>query len=234
MRGLEGRLQDDKATRARRREVITVKDFLEHYIDKYLMHDVADMMRPQAQIGFPLLMTVFAGMELMGGLLDTSTFKMIGKGEKYFSLYWRKYLYPSPSSRSGLGPDVYKRMRNGIAHGFIVMGKIGVTTSNPQRHLTVDVNGVFYIDAVQFAKDFIESYEVRIKPLLDPNKPSRVLTNMKNRLKDIADEHAAKAVDYPLAGADSAPLATTTAETTKAPELTPVVSSSIAISNAIF
>ena len=62
--------------------MITVKDFLEHYIDQYLMHDVADMMRPQAQIGFPLLMTVFAGMELMGGLLDTSTFKMIGKGEK--------------------------------------------------------------------------------------------------------------------------------------------------------
>jgi len=213
--------------------VITVKDFLEHYIDKYLMHDVADMMRPHAQIGYPLLMTVFAGMELMGGLLDTSTFKMAGKGDKYFVLYWRKFLYPPPSSRSGLALDVYKRMRNGIAHGFMVTGKVAVTTADPQRHLAVDANGVFYIDAVQFAKDFIESY-ARFKTLLDPNKPSAVLTNMKKRLKEIATEHAAKAVDYPLSGAVSVPPATATAETTKAPELTPAVSSSIAISSAIF
>lgn len=139
-------------------------DFLKHNIEGYLFGDLRAMQ--SIPVTYPLLMSTFAGVELLGELLyEKDAPKRSERGRAYFVEYWTEYLYPL--STSAIGNSLYTLVRNGIAHGFAPRGPIAVSREDPQRHLHRDASGVVIIDAVKLADDFIASYHHCVKPRVE-------------------------------------------------------------------
>lgn len=134
-----------------------LEEFLKRNVEGYLFSDLKVMQG--IPVTYPLLMSTFAGMELLGELLATK--KM--EGREYFVEYWSKYMYPS-SSLSGAGDSLYTLVRIGIMHCFAPRGPIAVSRDGAEPLRAA--GDVVIVDAVRLANDFVESYEVRVKPLV--------------------------------------------------------------------
>ncbi len=106
--------------------------FLKHNVEGYLFSDLREMQR--IPIGYPLLMATFAGIELLGALLSTSQFDK-EKGSDYFTSYWTTWLYPNLNNTETIGRVLYKLVRHGIAHSFMLKGPIVIVHSQPGIHL---------------------------------------------------------------------------------------------------
>src|SRR5215475_6782782 len=157
-----------------------VEAFLKHNIDDYMIHDLRAMQR--IEVTFPLLMTTFAGIELLGALFSRSEFNR-NSGGVYFRFYWNQYLYPTLANKESIGDQLYSLLRHGIAHAFLVKGPVNVGRSQPSNHLTIN-NGVLYVDAVLMADDFIKSYTELVKPILT-DITSDVVIEMSKRMDEI-------------------------------------------------
>jgi hypothetical protein len=164
--------------------------FLQHNVEGYLFGDLREMQC--VPVGYPLLMTAFAGIEMLGALLSTSRFSA-RNGPTYFGSYWKTHLYPSLKGTEGIGNVLYKLARHGIAHAFVVKGPIGVVRSQPTLHLTQDSQGMFFIDAVQLANDFMESFEARVKPLVASVTGAINRTTMSARLQEMETDYQTQA-----------------------------------------
>jgi hypothetical protein len=200
-------------------------DFLAHNIDGYLMYDLRTMQVDDADgkgVGFPLLMSTCAGIEFLGALLSSNSFNTFGKGYVYFGDYWKSALYPAPSPYTGFGDPTYQLVRHGIAHTFLLKGDVGVTRNDPGSHFKRDSTGILMIHAVQLARDFIDSYEHRVKSHLDPAAPPAVRQRMEARLSEIESVYQAQSLHHGSAF-QSAPLLGATAPITQsnAPAGTP-------------
>lgn len=125
-----------------------LQGFVQHNIKGYLFGDLRKMQA--IEVGYPLLMTTFAGVELVGALTSTSTFDR-SHGSPYFLSYWTTYLYPSLGSTKQVGEVLYQLIRHGIAHGFVLKGPMGVVRNDSASHLTRDSSGLILVDAVQCA-----------------------------------------------------------------------------------
>lgn len=186
-------------------------DFLSHNIEGYLFKDLRMMERDDPDgngVGYPLLMSACAGIELLGALLSSTRFDTWNHGHVYFGEYWRDVLYASPSPHSSYGAPVYQLVRHGIAHAFFPKGEIGVLRNDSSRHFGRDSNGLLLIDAVQLARDLVTSYENRVKPHLAAATPNAVRTNMEAQLTEMervyhnqASTHGAPLAAAPLLGA---------------------------------
>jgi hypothetical protein len=178
--------------------------FLTRNVEGYLLEDL-ETMKPLAPkpgkdvggVGYPLVMTVFSGIELLGGLLSPNAFEPNGRGAAYFTTYWRDYLYPSDSNRAALGPALYKLARHGLAHAFVTKGRgIEVGKGAPGQHLSSSDGKTIYVDAVRPAEDFADSYRSMFKPLVkrktgsEPNAAS-----IAARLQEMASEYEKQAKD---------------------------------------
>jgi len=165
-----------------------VEAFLKHNIDDYMIHDLRAMQR--IEVTFPLLMTTFAGIELLGALFSRSEFNR-NSGGVYFRFYWNQYLYPTLANKESIGDQLYSLLRHGIAHAFLVKGPVNVGRSQPSNHLTIN-NGVLYVDAVLMADDFIKSYTELVKPILT-DITSDVVIEMSKRMDEIELAYAEQA-----------------------------------------
>lgn len=116
-------------------------------------------------VGYPLLMSAFAGIELLGALLSLSQFNK-DEGAQYFVSFWRDYLYPNDSCRAAAGETLYKLVRHGLAHVYVTKGDIWVFKHAPAMHLVRQHDGAICVDAAQLAEDLEEAYESRVKPLI--------------------------------------------------------------------
>jgi hypothetical protein len=161
---------------------------LAHNIDGYLAWDVGSMSLDDADgrgVGYPLLMATCAGIEFLGALLSPTEFQVHGQSSANFVRYWGDVLYPSPSPNSGFGQLIYGLARCGIAHGFLLKGEVRVIRHEPQLHLKRDADGNFVVDAVQLARDFLNSYWFRIaRDLTDPAKAA-LRARMESRLSEM-------------------------------------------------
>jgi hypothetical protein len=173
-------------------------DFLKHDIEGYLFHDLRAMQSvtapqgaPGGGLGYPQLFTALAGIELLGALLSKTTFNTYS-GQAYFRDYWHRFLYPGRSALAEVDV-VYQLARHGVAHTFLLKGKLGVLKGQPAHHLTHATNGMFLIDATTLAEDLMSSYEKRVKPYLDSPTPDVSRTDMEARLADIASIYSAQA-----------------------------------------
>ena len=195
-----------------------IDDFLQHYIDGYLAYDIATMSQNDANgngVGYPLLMTTCAAVELMGALLSPDKFSTFNKGHTYFEEYWNGYLYAAPSKYTPFGAATYQLVRHGIAHAFQTKGEIGVTRHRPDLHFTRDTRNLLIIDAVQLACDFMQSYHRLVKPRLDaPSTPNRA--SMDQRLIDMQTVYQSQSLTHGSSFA-SAPLSGMTTITTQSP-----------------
>lgn len=155
-----------------------IEAFLAHNVENYLFGDLAKL--EPSGVGYPWLMTSFAGIELFGALLSSLPFPQ-GRGKRYFVEYWANHLYDKRASTAGEGLAVYKLVRNGIAHQFIPKGPIHVAGDQRWRHLTLDDAGNLFVDPKCLGDDLVESYRcVVLKALAVP--ASRNAMNRQLRL----------------------------------------------------
>jgi hypothetical protein len=168
--------------------------FLEHNVEGYLFSDLRAM-KPLG-IGYPLLMTTFAGIELLGALTSSSRFGP-RQGSAYFNSYWRTYLYPQVKDTEKIGNTLYQLVRHGIAHGFVVKGPMAVAAGG--AHLECGPDGLIYVDPARLADEFIHSFTNRVKPLVANTTGAINGTSMAARLGEMAAEYQAQAAHFPVA-----------------------------------
>ena len=186
-----------------------LEDFLKHNVEGYLFGDLREMQK--IEIGYPLLMTTFAGIELMGALLSSSPFQAHGKGADYFKSYWKDYLYPNLKDSETIGSVLYELVRHGIAHGFVLKGPIAIVRNEPASHLSRDAGGIVYVDAVKLADDFMASYSTSVKPLVTSGSATGI-TNLDHRLAEMDAIYRAQAAKLsPLSAFPFGAIAATTA-----------------------
>ena len=157
-------------------------EVLERILDEYLVKDLLALR--ETRVGFPTLMTVFAGVELLGSLLSDREF---GTDDADFQYYWTQYLYPR-STRPRTEREariIYEFARHGVMHHFFPKGKIGVTGSDPGGHLTCDADGVLILDVKVLVDDFVRAYRERVEPILATTSGSPSRATMEKRLDDI-------------------------------------------------
>ncbi|HTR56308.1 MAG TPA: hypothetical protein VMJ10_36795 [Kofleriaceae bacterium] len=169
-----------------------LKTFLGEFIEGALFMDLDTMAvaKPSATastpkygyLGYPMIMTAAAGIELLGILVAD---RYEERSQKNFKRYWKNYLYPSGPKRD-VAEAVYSLARCGITHNYA--GK-APTISKSGEHL-VRVGDIVQIDAVQLATDLKESYFRQIRPIVD-GTPSGDVTakTMAKRLDDMLKAH---------------------------------------------
>jgi hypothetical protein len=160
---------------------------LERILEEYLVKDLEALRH--TRVGYPSLMTVFAGVELLGSLLGEGEFGTDGED---FRHYWTKYLYPNRPRTSEEAEIIYAFVRHGVMHHFFPKGMVGVTGSDPGAHMSCRSDGILILDVKVLTDDFVSSYNQNVKPLLSltAGRPSRV--SMQKRLNDIRNAGAGK------------------------------------------
>lgn len=187
-----------------------LETFLKNDIEGFLFNDLRQMQHPDLKVTFPLVMTAFAGIELFGSLLSTSRLRT--DGERYFAEYWSLHLYPSPGVRE-CGVPLYRLVRHGLAHLFLLKGPVATGRYLPSLHLKRS-GGHFYIDAVQLANDLMASYKRCVRHVADQATGNPSAETMAARLKDIAADFVKQSERNDLLGfADDATIASLPART---------------------
>ncbi|MCE9605703.1 MAG: hypothetical protein K8U03_12485 [Planctomycetia bacterium] len=168
-----------------------VKTFLEHTVEGYLFKDLGQMKAMPMPMGYPFVMTAFAGIELLGSLLSEKKFDP-NSGNEYFVSYWFNCLYPSRTHANSkeIGQHLYRLARHGIAHCYLLKGPVAIVHSQPDRHLKKDDLGVIYVDAIQLADDLMDSYFKMVKNISDA-----VGQRMEERFKEMDKAYRKKATD---------------------------------------
>jgi hypothetical protein len=192
--------------------------FLELNIENYVFSDLERM--KTIEVGFPVLMTVFSAVELLGALLSLSRFDPY-KGSKYFKSYWANYLYLGRPNSEAQGQCIYQLVRHGIAHSYLMKGTIGVAAGSPQDHLKIRPPGYLYIDCRGLGDDFRSSYETSVRPLIHTLTGTPSGVTMSDRLAEMEADYAKQAKDEKIetvfdpAPTPSAPPAGATAPVTQ-------------------
>jgi hypothetical protein len=113
---------------------MTLTDFLEKFLDGYLLEDLCSMEgyqlaadRKAGALGYPIVMTVCSGIEMLGTLSFDASRVSKDDGQQYFRYFWRTWMYPNDQSRQKLDDPMYRLVRHGIAHIFQAKPRIIVT-----------------------------------------------------------------------------------------------------------
>lgn len=167
-----------------------LQEYLDKYIDGYLLADLESIatripsnLHPGAA-GYPMILTLCAGMELLGALLRPPNKEKFNEddGIRYFGHYWKHYLSKVNPEYEQFGEVARTLVRNGLAHLFMTKPRIGVVKSNPKLHLK-QVEDHLVLDAVQLYEDFKKSYLEYAKPgILDGKEGTQLASN---RLRQI-------------------------------------------------
>lgn len=177
-----------------------LEDFFERNVEGFLFNDLDAVSGTGAS--YPAILTCFAGIELLGAIVSPTKFNR-DDGRLYFSGYWRQFLYPALPSTTAVSEDIYKFVRHGVAHAYVMKGSFGAGTAATVPHLSRTPDDVIYIDAAQLAKDLRESYAQRLLPAVAANHV--LAASMAKQVKEIRDQYDAdaKAIrkgNFPLSG----------------------------------
>lgn len=179
---------------------MTVEDFFTQFVDGYILNDLksmADITLPAGQtsggVGYPMVSTTLAGMELLGELLmpNTDPFNP-NDGSIYFLNFWDNYFAVQNPAYTGLGRLFRQLMRNGISHTFVAKPGIFVEKGT-NRQMSVDTaRQEVYIDCIVFYKEFEESYMRLVRPIIDGTATSAATTkqNIQTRLDNLATAYS--------------------------------------------
>ncbi|HOT85706.1 MAG TPA: hypothetical protein PLC78_08080 [Methanofastidiosum sp.] len=138
---------------------ITISDLFSK-LDTYLIEDIKAMLKARHEdgsgVGYPCLMTILSGMELLGFLL-------CGNKGCAFKACWKELEKTNNKYKSDLLREVFRKtIRNGIAHNYLAKSGVYVHYSSTEKHLyRVKDNGVsgLCISCEQFFNDFLVIYE---------------------------------------------------------------------------
>jgi hypothetical protein len=179
-----------------------IKSFLKNNVEGYLFKDLKTMKNVKLRknqktgyLGYPIVMSVVSGIELLGGLMQKNTFEMRRHSAEYFKNYFENYFEISCPKYSGLSDIFLSLIRNGLAHTFLTKTGILITKGNPSGHLKVmKINNDYYlnIDAIEFLNDFKISYEKQVVPIVWGSSTSTTSINkqdMECRLNEMISEY---------------------------------------------
>lgn len=178
-----------------------IRLFLEKHVEGYLFEDLASMAhvglapgKTAGAVGYPMVATALAGIELLGSLMDVGKFNSHA-GWNAFKRFWTEYLYPSPP-RDALAGPLYQLARHGLAHVFLAKPGITVVKHNDAtRHLCRDDAGALLIDAIVLSDDLRRAYWERVRPRLSQSSPPSA-TTMQERLDEMIEDYRTKAEAY--------------------------------------
>lgn len=211
-------------------QINTLNEFLENYIEGYLLKDlfsVKENVPGDAHPGnaaYLITGAICSGIDFLGSLVTdrvtTAACEHCGKPEhtrsKFpFEHYCKYYLSQVDPRYTNLGPVLRELIRNGIAHSFATKGKVGITRvsdSHDDLHLVkMTKEGFLVLHADRFYDDFKKSYAEFYKPELasNPDKNAKALENYEHMRasKEIEIERTMRDVknklnDWPLLYSD--------------------------------
>jgi hypothetical protein len=172
-----------------------IDDFLRRHVEGYLFKDLDAMsaisLKPgeaYGAVGYPMVSTALAGIELLGGLISPRAFNA-KHGAEYFRNFWEGPLYGRHSDRKPLSNAIYQLARHGLAHVFVAKPRICVQKlANNPNHLLRDPAGDLIIDSIVLAEDLKAAYLSEVKPQL--STPHR--NTMQTRLGEMIAQYSAQ------------------------------------------
>ena len=114
-------------------------------------------------VGYPMVMTTLAGVELLGILTATKPFHP-KEGDERFREFWHGSMYPGQPARAAIADLVYQFVRNGLAHAFVTKPMIVVTKGHHGAHLCRMQDDSICVDALDLADELRAAYDGRVKP----------------------------------------------------------------------
>ena len=161
-----------------------LKNFSEQFIEGYLIEDLSSMSKCTLEdgknygaVGYPMIISTLAGMELLGGLLTPLGKPFNTKGMRAnFLNYWDNYFSVEFPQYKGLGDIFYSLIRNGIAHFFIASHGIVVNKFAGPAILIDKLKKEIYVNPNELFGCFRESYINKVKPIFLGNDPATKLT----------------------------------------------------------
>jgi hypothetical protein len=140
--------------------------FLRTFISGYLLLDLKTMLRakpatPDGHLGYPILMSCAAGIEMLGILASPRTFAE--EPEANFVRYWQHYLYHHSDPRKAVGSAIYQLARHGIAHNFAAKAPLCIAKRGAY-HLVRDEDEVI-LTVSTLCLDLLHSYRTRFLPV---------------------------------------------------------------------
>ncbi|GEM_PF-4812282 len=146
------------------------KDFtleeLFNKLDQYLMGDIEKIL-DKGEIGYPCVMTILTGMELLGFLLS-------GDEKCAFNIFWNKLAQHDTRYKSNELRKIFRQViRNSIAHDYFPKTGIYLHYDEPEKHLHRVVNGQegLYVSCTALFQDFRELYnEIKKELILNEDK----------------------------------------------------------------
>lgn len=153
-----------------------LEDFLDQFVEGYLFSDLRSMSQvstpaglPYGAVGYPMVSTTIAGIELLGALTSSSTFDK-HRGSVYFRNFWGD-MYSD--HRRQLGTAVYQLLRHGVAHVFVAKPRITVIKSTEKAlHLGTSPSGDLIVNALTLASDLEQTYRTNIASQLATLAPT--------------------------------------------------------------
>jgi hypothetical protein len=121
-----------------------IAEFLQTVVEGYLLCDLENMATvttagTYGALGYSMMATTLAGMELLGSLLLPSADPFDPrKGNDYFREYWDDYLVKEEPVYEGLESLFRKLLRHGIVHSFVAKHGI-VIEKGSGRRVTIDL-----------------------------------------------------------------------------------------------
>jgi hypothetical protein len=145
--------------------------FFDNNIKGYLLGDLEEMNKIKVEgpgnCGYPMLMTMLSGMELLGGLTNTDPIwhKDGSHSGPYFYYYFEKYFQDKNTAYPSRKEDFWKLLRHKLAHTFLTAMHFRVT-KNLYEDPIVTHGNLTDIDVGILFKDFKTSVlqlEVELK-----------------------------------------------------------------------
>lgn len=180
---------------------MTLDEFLERFVEGYLFGDLRSMAPikpPDGQyggVGYPMVMTALAGVELLGVLTSDEEFSP-HSGRKRFREFWQSFLYPSQPARQEMAPLVYQLVRHGLAHTYMTKPVIEVTKAYHGEHLCRTQRGSIILDALTLADELSEAYTQRLKPKIKGRFKDKMVTRFGEVRKRYHDDHVAEQTTF--------------------------------------
>lgn len=213
--------------------VEALRAFLKQNIEGYLFEDLATMAGAEpadggsiGRLGYPMVATACAGIELLGALMDHETQLDPLHTGRHFVWYWKNILYKTDAHRAECADHVYQLVRHGVAHFFLTKGKVAVAKDPNLVHLSWDGEWLV-VNALTLWRDLENSYRRDVLVAVNDE--------MAKRLKTIEDAYTSQAkkllTRVPLTAPNGAPLGTPITPTLSSSLGTAVVSSSYGSAN---
>jgi hypothetical protein len=121
---------------------MTWRRFFENNVEGYLLCDLREMNKIKIEgagnCGYPMLMSILSGMELLGGLISEDAKWNSDSGKKYFEAFYSNYfcnLHPD-YSKYNIETEMYSLIRHKLAHTFLTALKFQIAKNSEKSPIT--------------------------------------------------------------------------------------------------